>query len=55
MIPTYLSSNPFPDSHWSPDLRPVAVLDGAAQGISTLDNAVSVDVAYFVGVNHKEL
>jgi hypothetical protein len=53
MIPTYLTTNPFPDSQWSPDMRPVVVLDGIAQALNTIDKAVSSDIAYFVGVNQK--
>lgn len=53
MIPEYLSCNPFPDSQWSPDMRPVVVLDGAAQALSTMNEVVTVDMAYFVGVNEK--
>ena len=53
MIPAYLLTNPFPDSQWSPEMRPVVVLDGMAQALSTMDDVVSADIAYFVGVNQK--
>jgi hypothetical protein len=33
MIPTYLTSNPFPESKWTPDLKPVVVLDEPNEGI----------------------
>ena len=53
MIPKYLTSNPFPESQWSPNLRPVAVLDGVPFSINSLSEPVSADISYFVGVNQK--
>jgi len=53
MIPKYLTSNPFPESHWTPDMKPIAVLDGEPFSIKSLTDAVSVDISYFVGVNQK--
>ncbi len=53
MIPEYLTTNPFPDSKWSSDMRPVVVLDGTAHVLNNIDEPVSADIAYFVGVNQK--
>ena len=53
MIPKYLLSNPFPDSKWSPEMRPVAVIDGEAYSIEKLDEKITGEIAYFAGVNEK--
>lgn len=34
-------------------MRPVVVLDGIAQALSSMDEPESADIAYFVGVNQK--
>jgi hypothetical protein len=53
MIPEYLTTNPFPDSKWSPDMLPVIELDGIAHALNNIDEPVTGNVAYFVGVNQK--
>lgn len=51
MIPYHLTRNPFPEAEWTPEMKPLVVLDGAAHSINELDTRITGDVAYVVGVN----
>ena len=53
MIPLHLVSNPFPDSNWAPDMRPVVVIDGQSFSIKSLKSPLEGKVAYVVGVNQS--
>lgn len=53
MLPKYLLNNPFPDCKWSQDMKPVAILDGVAYAISSMDDPKLANISYFIGVNQK--
>lgn len=51
MTPKDLISNPFPETKWKVEDKPVAIIDGKLHRLNELNEAVIGSVGYVVGIN----
>ena len=53
MIPSYLTRNPFPDTEWPEEMKPILILDGIAYSIDKVETKLIGKIGYVIGTNQK--